>query len=208
VPTDEGDVRAALIRQWGLIAEAVPAIDLAGSSRIDGWRNGEVLAHLYVQPHLVVRFLQTASDAEPELGVAENLAGTEAYKELIDASARDGAMLNKYDLRVPLEATRDSILGAVLGETVHTLQGSITVEDYLVTRCVEAVVHGGDLIQPIGPDPVAEAITAVALFRVLAASAPDLVAEARALSRRDWINVATGRADAPPSLAGVLPVMS
>lgn len=208
MPTNEDDVRSALIRQWELIAAALPHIDVAAPSRIGGWRNGEVLAHLYVQPHLVSRFLRTASDGEPDLDVAENLAGTRAFKDLIDSSAREGAMLNKFDLAGPLGAAKASVLNADLGKTVETLQGSITVEGYLVTRCVEAVVHGGDLIDPVAPDSVAETIVATALVDVLAASAPDLVAEARALPRSYWINVATGRDVAPPPLSGATPVMS
>jgi hypothetical protein len=204
----EHDVRSALIRQWELIASALTRLDVAAPSRIDGWRNGEVLAHLYVQPHLVSRFLRTASDAKPDLNVTENLEGTRVFKDLIDSSAREGAELHKFDLAGPLGAAKGSVLNADLGRTIETLQGSITVEDYLVTRCIEAVVHGGDLIQPVPPDPVAEAIVATALVNVLSASAPNLVAEARALPRSDWINIATGRVVAPPPLSRATPLMS
>ncbi len=208
VPIDEADVRLALIRQWELIAGAVPTIDVTRPSRIEGWSNGEVLAHLYVQPHLVGRFLRTASNEEPLLGVAENLAGTKALKDVIDTSAREGARLNKFDIAGPLAATRVSVLSAPLAETIETFQGSISVEDYLVTRCVEAVVHGGDLVDPIAPDPIAEAITATALLDLLAISAPNLVAEARALPRSEWINAAAGRDVAIGPLSGATPVMS
>jgi hypothetical protein len=208
MPTDEGDVRSALIRQWELIAEALAEIDVAAPSRIVGWSNGVVLAHLYVQPHLVTRFLDTASNAEPELGVVENLAGTKTFTDLIDTSARKGALLNKLDIAGPLSAARDSVLCAPLGQTVETFQGLITVEDYLVTRCVEAVVHGEDLVEPVVPDPVAEAVAATALFSVLADSAPDLLVEAHRLPRRDWINFATGRDVAPAPLSAAMPVMS
>jgi hypothetical protein len=197
-----------LIRQWELIAGAVPEIDVAAPSRIDGWSNGEVLAHLYVQPHLVVRFLRTTGSWRPNMGVSDNLAGTKAFKDLIDTSAREGAKLNKFDLGVSLAQARDSVLGAHLRETIETLQGSITVDDYLVTRCVEAVVHGSDLIEPVPPDPAAEAITAKALLDVLSNSAPHLVTEAQALPSGDWISVATGRVTAVGRLAAVTPVMS
>jgi Mycothiol maleylpyruvate isomerase N-terminal domain len=208
VPTDGDDVRSALIRQWELIANALPGIDVARPSRIDGWNNGEVLAHLSVQPHLVTRFLRTASNKAPDLGVADNLAGTKAFKDLIDTSAREGAMLDKFDIAGPLAATRASVLSAPLAETVETFQGSISVEGYLVTRCVEAVVHGADLVEPVSPDPVAEAITATALLQVLAASAPNLVVEARALPPGDWIDIATGRKIAIGPLSESTPVMS
>ena len=202
------DVRTALIRQWGRIAEAVPRIDLASPSRVAGWRNREVLAHLYAQPSLLLRFLESESATEPAVRAAENLAGTKAFAELIDASAREGATRDKYDLRIPVERARMAVLTAHLGATIETLQGSISVGDYLVTRCVEAVVHGGDLVDPVAPDPVAQALAATALQELLIAVAPDLADEARALPVAEWIDVATGRSRASGPLAEATPVMT
>jgi hypothetical protein len=206
-PMDE-DVRAALLRQWDLIADAVPQIDLSAPSRVAGWRNREVLAHLSAQPYLLLRFLESESSAEPAVRATENLAGTKAYRELIDASAREGAARNKIDLRVAVTRARTSVLHADVGATIETLQGSISVADYLVTRCVEAVVHGGDLVDPVAPDPVAQAITSTALLELLTAVAPDLAAEARALPVAEWIDVASGRSVASGPLAAATPVMT
>jgi hypothetical protein len=128
------DVRTALIRQWVALADAADQLDLSAPSRCGGWTNREVLAHLYVQPHLVGRFLRTKSAGKATLGVTENLAGTGSFSELIDASARQGAALHKVELRGPLDAVRPLVLGADLGATITTLQGSISVSDYLVTR--------------------------------------------------------------------------
>jgi uncharacterized protein (TIGR03083 family) len=202
------DVRRALIRQWELLAARVDGIDLAAASRCAGWTNREVLAHLYVQPSLVARFLRTASTDRAALGVTENLSGTRFYGDLIDASAREGATLNKIELRVPVDAVRARVLGADLDATITTLQGSISVSNYLTTRCVEAVVHGGDLVPPVAPDPNAQAITAKALLDTLCVSAPELVAEAGQLPIDQWIDLATGRATATGRLAEVLPVMA
>jgi len=201
-------VRTALIRQWDLIAEAVPRIDLAVASRVSGWRNREVLAHLYAQPSLLLRFLESESDARPAVRAAENLAGTRAFGELIDDSAREGASRDKFELRIPVERARTAVLTAHLGAVIETLQGSITVGDYLVTRCVEAVVHGGDLVEPVVPDPVAQAIAAGALFELLAVVAPDLAGEARALPVAAWIDVATGRTPVSGPLAAATPLMT
>ena len=204
----DDDVRTALIRQWDLIAEAVPRIDLAVASRVAGWRNREVLAHLYAQPSLLLRFLESESDARPAVRAAENLAGTRAFGELIDDSAREGASRDKFELRIPVERARTAVLTAHLGAVIETLQGSITVGDYLVTRCVEAVVHGGDLVEPVVPDPVAQAIAAGALFELLAVVAPDLAGEARALPVGAWIDVATGRTPVSGPLAAATPLMT
>jgi hypothetical protein len=111
-------------------------------------------------------------------------------------------------LRRPLAAVRDVVLAAPLDATITTLLGTISVSDYLVTRCVEAVVRGSDLAPPVAPDPAAEAITSEALLDSLELSAPELVAEAQALRREQWIDLATGRAKAMGSLAEAMPVMA
>ncbi len=166
-----------------------------------------MLAHLYVQPHLVARFLRSKSSDAAALGLSENLSGTSSYRELIDASAREGAALNKVELRGPLDAVRALVLAADLDATISTLQGAISVSDYLITRCVEAVVHGADLVSPVAPDPDAQAITSQALLDTLAVSASELVTHARGLPVEEWIDLATGRARATGPLADVLPVM-
>jgi hypothetical protein len=157
---------------------------------------------------MVKKFLGTASVRQAEVQLSENLAGTKSFRELINDSARTGADLNKVELRRPLAAAREAVLSAPLDATITTLQGEISVSDYLVTRCVEAVVHGSDLVPPVTPDPVAEAITSKALVQVLELSAPELVAEAQALPPDRWIDLATGRAKAMGSLAEAMPVMA
>jgi Mycothiol maleylpyruvate isomerase N-terminal domain len=206
VPAD--DVRAALIRQWELIADIVDDLDLSLASRCVGWTNREVLAHLYVQPHLVARFLQTQSTNGTMLGVAENLMGTGTYSELIDTTARSGAAMNKVMLRAPLNEVRSLVLAAHLDTQIMTMQGGISVSDYLATRCVEAVVHGGDLVPPLAPDPVAQNITSDALLDTLRASSPELVLEAQNLPIGHWIDLATGRTRTTGPLSAVLPVMA
>lgn len=202
------DVRTALIRQWGLIADVVDEINQSTASRCAGWTNREVLAHLYVQPLLVARFLRSESIDGTEMGVTDNLAGTTTFRDLIDASARTGAALNTVQLRGPLEKVRSLVLEAHLGATITTNQGRISVSDYLVTRCVEAVVHGGDLVPPVPPDRVAQDITSKALLDTLGASAPELVPEAQAVPIGQWIDLATGRATAIGPLADAMPIMA
>jgi hypothetical protein len=204
----DDDVRSALVRQWELIAVAIPEIDLMRASRVEGWRNAEILAHLYIQPHLVVRFLLSAKSGTPTMGVSDNLKETKTFEDLIDRSARERARLGKFDLKGPLTETRDLVLAADLSETIGTFQGPISVSDYFVTRCVEAVVHGRDLVEPVSPDPTAESIASIALLNLLSELAPHLLAEAKALPSQDWIDVATGRANTTGPLATVVPVMS
>jgi hypothetical protein len=205
----DGDlVRSALVSQWRAIAAAAPQVDLDLPSRVDGWRNREVLAHLYVQPILLSRFLLTASGQSPSVDMTANLLGTESFAALIDASAREGAELGKFHFADPLDAALPDLLMADLGVTITTLQGSIPLVDYLVSRCVEAVVHGEDLVEPVEPDPAAQAITASALMAVLASKAPHLVPDAERLPSAVWIDVATGRQPGSVKLASAVPVMT
>lgn len=201
-------VRDALARQWRNIARAVPSRDLDVASRVDGWRNREVVAHLAMQPVLLVRFLATASSEPPTLRVADNLAGTRRLAELVDAATRDAAANGRLDLAGAAETAIERLAAADLTTTITTLQGPILLRDYLVTRCVEAVVHGADLVDPVEPDRDALAIVAGALTTLLAARDPNLVAVATALPRTTWVAIATGRERAPEPLRAVVPLMS
>jgi len=205
---DGGQVRQALVRQWRAVAGAIPDLDLDTPSRIAGWRNREVLAHLYAQPLLVDRFVAAATDEAPHVDVATNLAGTVSFRSVVDTLARQGADMGKVDLGVTLARVLPRIESADTDMTVTSAQGPMALVDYLVTRCVEAVVHGGDLGPPVDPDPVARSLTAQALMDVLAAASPELLPLAQGLSEAEWIDVATGRATAPTDLARALPVMS
>jgi hypothetical protein len=80
MPSEAADVGIALVGQWERIAGAIPTIDLTAASRVEGWRNAEVLAHLCVQPRLVVRFLLSARVGQADMGTTENLRGTGAFR--------------------------------------------------------------------------------------------------------------------------------
>jgi len=211
VATGEVDgerVRDALARQWREIARAIPSRDLDAASRIEGWRNREVVAHLAMQPVLLVRFLATAGSEPARLRVAENLSGTRNLAELVDGATREAAAQGKLDFAGAAEHAIERLAAADLATTITTLQGPILLRDYLVTRCVEAVVHGGDLVDPVEPDPDALDLVADAFTSLLAARDKSLVASAAALPRLTWVAVATGRTRAPAPLQGVVPLMS
>ena len=136
----------------------------------------EVVAHLCLQPAL----------ARPVHRVRINTAcrrhrgGEPGWTQFARrASRRVGARSRRGGGRNDFaKAVRDAmpaLRAADLFATVVTLQGPIRLADYLVTRCVEAVVHGCDLVDPVSPDRDAQAITARALLEALAVRAPDLV---------------------------------
>jgi hypothetical protein len=207
VGCDSDEIRDALIRQWEAIDRAMPTIDLDRPSRIEGWRNREVLAHLSLQPVLLSRFIAKASSQAPHVSLESNLAGTRALAAVIDASAREAA-IDEYTFGKNLLAALPALAAGDLAVTVTTLQGPIRLADYVITRCVEAVVHGCDLIEPVEPDQTALAITAEALLSVLVEEHPELVILARALPSRTWVDAATGRGAPPLGLEAALPVMT
>ena len=208
MPVDGVEVRSALARQWGRIATVLPGLDLEAPSRIDGWRNREVVAHLTLQPVLLARFLETASDRSPMVTLPSNLTGTGGLAQVVDSSARDTAARGRIEFGAALDHVLPSLQAADLAATIEAVQGPILLVDYLVTRCVEAVVHGCDLVDPVVPDRIAEAVAADALLSVLVARAPELEADARALPVPRWIDMATGRSRCSGPLAPVIPVMT
>lgn len=154
------------------------------------------------------RFLTTASAQEPSVSLATNLAGTRSLATLIDASAREGAELGRVGFSTAVEEALPHLRAADLAATVVTMQGPILLVDYLVTRCVEGVVHGSDLVEPVEPDPIAQAVTAEALLEALSERAPHLVPVARRLPSPVWIDIATGRQSCSGDLAAAVPIMA
>ncbi len=126
---------------------------------------------------------------------------------MIDRAAREAAAAQP-SFGENLRRALPLLVAADLGTTVTTLQGPIRLSDYLVTRCVEAVIHGCDLVAPVDPDAKALVVTADALTSVLASRHSELLALVHALPVRTWIDAATGRCKPPPGLEGALPVMA
>lgn len=201
------EIREALVRQWLAIGNASASIDPDAPSRLAEWRNREVLAHRSLQPRLLARFLRSASTDSPQVTLAANLSGTGSRAEVIDAAARDSAK-GAVHFEAACSSGLPALAGADLTATILTLQGSISVADYLVTRCVEGVVHGCDLVEPVEPDADALAIAAHALVAALAEREPRLVPAARAMDPGAWINAATGRTRPSRAFEAVLPLMS
>ena len=206
------DTRDPLLRQWRRIAVGISrGLDLDAPTRLAGWRNREVVAHLTMQPRLLVRFLATATHEEvpPAIDLVANLSGTRSLAEMVDQAARASAERGRLDFAAALAEAEPALAAADLGPmvTVTTVQGPIRLDDYLITRCVEAVVHGLDLVPQVDPDPGALAVVAGAMTAILRRRRPDLVAAAAALDPREWVEVAAGRQPAPDALAEAVPLI-
>lgn len=202
------DVRSALVRQWALLVAAVPQLDLTAATRLRGWTNRELLAHLAIQPVLLTRFLADESPVQAQVSLEANLAGTAALATKIDQAARQAADAGRLDFPANVRRALPALHDADLTRTVVTLQGPIALADYLVTRCVEAVVHGLDLVPGVPPDPAAAAVAAGALLGLLAQREPHLATLATALDRVVWLEAATGRRTLSGPLGQVLPLLA
>ena len=77
------EVRDALVHQWQAITAAVATIDLETPSRVAGWRNREVVAHLRLQSALLRKFTATAPAQHAVVTVAASLAGTHSLARLV-----------------------------------------------------------------------------------------------------------------------------
>ncbi len=71
----------------------------------------------------------------------ENLAGTRALADRIDAAAKDAASRGRTDLPDAVADVTDALLAADITRVVVTIQGPLRLSDYFVTGCVEAVVQ-------------------------------------------------------------------
>lgn len=97
--------------------------------------------------------------APPQVSLVANLSGTSTLADVINQSAR-----RTPDEELTFGANVDTVTPALrradLGVTAITMHGPIVLRDYVVTRCVEAVVHGCEVSSaaaherlPIDEDP-------------------------------------------------------
>ena len=95
------EVRDALVRQWQAITAAVATIDLETPSRVAGWRNREVVAHLCLQPTLLRKFIATAPAQHAVVTVAASLAGTHSLARLVRGEGRRAGSISRRPLTRP-----------------------------------------------------------------------------------------------------------
>ncbi|HVE62517.1 MAG TPA: sterol carrier family protein [Mycobacteriales bacterium] len=163
-PYDE--LRSAVPEQYARIAsavDAVPDVDFARPTRLGKWRVSALVAHLAGNlDYLLAGLARPPMSTAAPPGLTFRVRPTEDQAR-IAAIAEEKAAGRAPDelrlrLRKSLEATAYS-LGKEAVDRVVVIEerGSILLSEYLVTRCVEGVVHGLDLAAatgvPIEPEP-------------------------------------------------------
>ncbi|WP_369365925.1 sterol carrier family protein [Streptomyces sp. CG4] len=148
---DPARTRAAVLAQLGHVREAVRGLDaeqLALPTRLGEWTVRELIAHIAMAVTAVHRALDRPAPPKQDVTVVEWPFATAASASAIDEFTR-GLAADQPDLDACL-ADIDASLRTLLaehpgGRLLETNAGTLPLDDYLVTRAVELVVHTDDL---------------------------------------------------------------
>jgi hypothetical protein len=210
---DLSELHGAVVTQWRRVAEGAARVgDWSAPTRVGDWDARTLLGHLVVVAEAIPATLRLASTDDPPVTVYTVFAGARDRAGGNDAKARDVAQSDDPAALVDRLGRAVDEAEGVEGQldllaVLPTRFGPVPVADFLVHRCVEGVVHGLDLPEPVDPDGVALAVAAAALAWLLHLEHPG--AEARVPGdHRLWVEAATGRLPAPAGLEQALPVLS
>ncbi|MFF2849522.1 sterol carrier family protein [Streptomyces sp. NPDC058001] len=175
---DSGKIRGAVFGQFGVVRDGVRGLgDGALRSGVGEWSVRELVAHIGMALGAVERGLDAAGQqARAEVGLLDWPFATGRYADGIDDDTRALAIKHP-DLDALLGDIADRV-AARLDEgpgtrLVRTRMGTMTLDDYLVTRTVELVVHTDDLNRATG--------LAIPFDRQALAAATRLLADALAV---------------------------
>jgi uncharacterized protein (TIGR03083 family) len=148
---DPAKTRAAVLAQFGHVREAVRTLapeQLARPTRLGDWTVRELVAHLGMALTAVHRALDRPAPPQQDVQVSEWPFATggnaAAIADFTRQLAADHPDLDAYltDIDDSLRALLDAHPG---GRLLATNAGALPLDDYLVTRTVELVVHTDDL---------------------------------------------------------------
>lgn len=189
-----GNVARACLRQWTEIADAVEALPdeaFGLATRLPRWCLPELVVHLITGVDAVSTQLAAPPAAKAEMAPARYLLSTSGAAQVIEERERDAAIgvepaALKGQLRSAVAGLAIAVETADVNRIVATRYGGMSFTDFLVTRCVEAVVGGLDLTAACADrtavltlDPEAVKITTKALLGALAMKAPGKSVEVR-----------------------------
>ncbi|MEV5878762.1 sterol carrier family protein [Streptomyces sp. NPDC052101] len=148
---DPARTRAAVLAQLGHVREAVRGLgveQLALPTRLGEWTVRDLVAHIGMAVTAVHRALDRPAPPQQDVTVVEWPFATAASASAIAEFTR-GLSADHPDLDAYLAGT-DASLRALLaeypgGRLLETNAGALPLDDYLVTRAVELVVHTDDL---------------------------------------------------------------
>ncbi|MEU9114916.1 sterol carrier family protein [Streptomyces sp. NPDC048483] len=185
---DAKKTRAAVTAQFDHVREAVQGLapeQFALPTRLGDWTVRELVAHLSMAVGSVARNLREPAPSRVETELMDWPFATAPVAAGIDADTRALAAANDpYDLLTrTAEGLADALPQAADDRVMTTRVGAMRLADYLVTRCIELVVHTDDLAAATGTeipyDRQAQAIATRLLADALAVKAPGGSVEVR-----------------------------
>jgi uncharacterized protein (TIGR03083 family) len=181
------DVYAACVVQWGKLADAVDALPdsvFDRPSRLTGWRGAELVAHLATCASSPARWLAEPAPAKAETDAANYLlclggAAADVDERTRERAAGKSAAVLRAEVRQAVDVLVATLADTDPARVIPTRLAPMRFDDFIVTRCVEGVVHGFDLEPSVEPDPVALRIVTKALLGALVTKAPGHTVEVR-----------------------------
>ncbi|NBM18443.1 maleylpyruvate isomerase family mycothiol-dependent enzyme [Streptomyces sp. GC420] len=170
---DPAKIRAALTAQFSLAHDLVRDLTperLALPTRLGDWTVRELAAHIALAVGAVARHLDEPEPPKQEVTLLQWPLSTAARAEGIDERTRELAVSAGPD---ELFERAGGLLAACLDAApaerlVSTRVGAMRLGDFLVTRCVELVVHTDDLAAALGTEPRFDRQALAACTRLLA----------------------------------------
>ena len=188
-PPSHDDALAGARAQFALLAEAVKDLkdkDFKQPTKLHGWNVAALVAHIARNGSTVTGRIERATNAPPETDVLAYLSGMSALADQVkERAAGIGAERKPKELRADVAAAADALAGvdAPLTTTIPGYAGTLSLGDFLVTRCVEGVAHGLDLKYvtgvPAAPDPTALKVGVRILAALVERAVPGKAVEVR-----------------------------
>lgn len=172
---DPKKIRAAVLAQFAAVREAVRRLtpeQLAGPTHLGDWTVRELVVHIDMGVHAVVRHIDDAEPAKAELGLRDWPLRTAAFAGDLAERMPKIAARAPDDLDALFAGTTDALTERLDAADPHrllaTLLGAMDLSDFLVTRTVELIVHTDDLNRAAGIDVPLDRQALAACTRVLA----------------------------------------
>ncbi|MFJ3778677.1 sterol carrier family protein [Streptomyces sp. NPDC090075] len=148
---DPAKIRTAVLAQLGNVRDAVPALtpeQLALPTRLGEWTVRDLVAHIGMAVTALHRALEQPEPAKADAVLLDWPAGTSgnsaAIADFTRRIAEDHPDLGAY--LADIDESLRALLAAHPGtRLLVTSAGVLSLDDYLVTRTVELVVHTDDL---------------------------------------------------------------
>jgi uncharacterized protein (TIGR03083 family) len=182
---------AGALAQFEVLRAAIsglPDETFARPTRLGEWTVAELVAHLVSNVDAVTRAMSNRPPAKAEVDLLGYLSAMRGVapavaQRAVDLAADATPQRLRARFAMAVHKTTEALRDPNPRRLVLVRLGAVPLGDFLVTRCVEGVVHGLDLRAATGvpaePDPVALRVVVRAFAALLARDAPGRSVEVR-----------------------------